>query len=70
MKSDRKRQIPYDNTYTWNLEKDTNELIYKTEINSQTQETKSCYQRGKAGGGINWELGINMQITMYKVDKQ
>ena len=34
MKSDRKRQIPYDNTYTWNLEKDTNELIYKTEINS------------------------------------
>ena len=33
-KSDRKRQIPYI-TYMWNLKYDTNELIYKTEIDSQ-----------------------------------
>ena len=29
-------QIPYDITYMWNLKKDTNELIYKTETDSQT----------------------------------
>ena len=34
-KSDRERQI-YDIIYMWNLKKDTNELIYKTEIDSQT----------------------------------
>ena len=35
-KSDRERQIPYDITYMWNLKYDTNELIYKTETDSQT----------------------------------
>ena len=31
------RQISYDITYMWNLKKnDTNELIYKTETDSQT----------------------------------
>ena len=34
-KSDRERQIPYDITYVWNLKNDTNELIYKTEKDSQ-----------------------------------
>ena len=35
--SDRERQIPYDITYMRNLQKnDTNELIYKTETDSQT----------------------------------
>ena len=37
----------------WNLKKkDTNELIYKTEVDLQT-ENKYSYQRTKAGGGIN-----------------
>ena len=35
-KSDRERQIPYGITYMWNLKYDTNELIYKTETDSQT----------------------------------
>ena len=35
-KSDRERKIPYDITYMWNLKYDTNELIYKTETDSQT----------------------------------
>ena len=35
-KADRERQISYDITYMWNLKYDTNELIYKTEIDSQT----------------------------------
>ena len=33
----RERQISYGITYMWNLKKnETNELIYKTEIDSQT----------------------------------
>ena len=35
-KSDKDRQIPYDNTYIWNLKDDINKYIYKTETNSQT----------------------------------
>ena len=30
----RERQVSYDITYIWNLKIDTNELIYKTEIDS------------------------------------
>ena len=35
-KSEGERQIPYANTYMWNLKYDTNELIYETETDSQT----------------------------------
>ena len=35
-KSERERQRPYDITYMWNLKYDTNELIYKTETDSET----------------------------------
>ena len=34
--SQKERQIPYDITYTWNLQCDTNEPIYETETESQT----------------------------------
>ena len=34
-KSDRERQILHDITYMWNLKNGTNELIYKTERESQ-----------------------------------
>ena len=34
--SDRERQIPHDTIYMWNLKYDTNTLIYKIEIDSQT----------------------------------
>ena len=30
----RKRQIPYDIVYMWNLKSDTNKLIYETERDS------------------------------------
>ena len=36
--SARKRQI-YDITYSWDLNYDTNELIYKTETDSETENT-------------------------------
>ena len=34
--SQKEREMPYDTTYMWNLNYDTNELIYKTETDSQT----------------------------------
>ena len=36
---DRDRQISCDITYMWSLICDTNEIIYKTEEDSQTQRT-------------------------------
>jgi len=39
---------------------DTNELIFKTERDSQTQKTNIWLPKGKRGwGGINCEAGIN-----------
>ena len=35
-KSERERKMLYDITNMWNLKCDTNELIYKTETDSQT----------------------------------
>ena len=48
----RERQIPYDITYMWNLKKnDTNEVIYKTETDSQTQKTNLRLPKGERGCG-------------------
>ena len=49
-KSNRERQISYDITYMWNLKNDTNELIYKTETDSQTQKANVWLPKGKGGG--------------------
>ena len=38
-KSERERQIPYDITYMWNLKYATNEPIYKTKTDSDTENT-------------------------------
>ena len=38
-KSERERQVSHDITSVWNLKNYTNELIYKTEIDSQTSKT-------------------------------
>ena len=46
-KSERERQTPYDITYMWNLKYETNELIYKTETDSQTQRTDLWLPRGR-----------------------
>ena len=62
--SERERQMPCDTTYTWNLNYDTNELIYKTETESQTKRTKLWLTKGKGGKkGINKEFGI----SRYKI---
>ena len=50
-KSDRERQISYDITYMWNLKNDTNELIYQTDTDSQTQRMNLWLPKGKGGEG-------------------
>ena len=45
----RERQISYDITYMCNLKYDTNELIYKTETDSQ-RENKLMVTKGESGG--------------------
>ena len=49
----------------WNLKNDTNELIYKTEIDSQPQETNFWLPKGKGWGGINEEFGSNIYTLLY-----
>ena len=46
----RERQIPYGIIYAWNLKEDANELIYKTETASQT-ENKLMVTTEKRGEG-------------------
>ena len=65
-KSERERQIPYDNTYTWNLKYDTNEPIYETETDSQTQRTDLWLPTGRVGEGMEWEFGISRCKLLYK----
>ena len=50
-KSDRERQIFYDITYTCYLKNKTNKSIYKTETDSQTQNTNSWLPKGKGSRG-------------------
>ena len=63
-KSDRERQISYDITYIWYLKCDRNELIYKTERLTVTQN-KLQLPKGEGRGGINQELVINICTLLY-----
>ena len=47
-----------------NLKKDTNELIYKTEVDPQTQKINLWLPKGK-GGEINQEFEINIYTVLY-----
>ena len=49
-----------------NLKKEngTNELIYKRETDSQTED-KHGYQRGKAGKELTGSLGVNIYILLH-----
>ena len=60
------RQIAYDITYMWNLKiLYTNELIYKTETDSQTSKTNLWLPKGKCQGGIHFGIGINIYTLIY-----
>ena len=68
--SERERQIPYDITYMQNLKYGTNEPMYETETDSQTENkhvvAKAGVQRRK-GLGV-WDQP--MQTIIYRMDKQ
>ena len=56
----KRRQIPYDITYGWNLKYGTNDPICKTETNSRTWRTDLRLPRGRAGGsGMDGGFGIS-----------
>ena len=56
-KSGRERQISFI-IYMWNLKNFTNELIYKTEIDSQTQKTNLWLPKGKGGEDAD-KIGVS-----------
>ena len=45
------------------------DLICKAEIETQMQRTNIWIPRGKREGGMNWEIGIDLYTTMYKIHK-
>ena len=48
----------------WNLKNDANELIYKTEIESQMQKRNLWSPGGKGGVEGQMEFGIDMYTLM------
>ena len=60
MKEIRKRQIPYDITYKWNLKCGSNEPTYKTETDSPDIENVLVVTKGKEGErGMDGEFGVS-----------
>ena len=45
--------------YMWNLKYGTNEPIYKTEIDSQTQRTDLWLPRWRGWNEMDWKFGVN-----------
>ena len=55
-------------TYICGIQKNgTDEPICKAEIETQTQRTNIWTPREEGEGGINWEIGIDIYATMYKI---
>ena len=57
--SKKKRQIPYDITYIWTLKYHTDEPIYKTETDPQTQRTDLWLPKGE-GEGVEWTVSLGL----------
>ena len=69
-KSQRERQVPYI-TYLWNLKYNTNEPIYKTETDSQTENRLAIAKGEGAGEKMEWEVGAShMKTITYRMNKQ
>ena len=56
-KSERERQMPYDSAHMQNLKYDTNEPIYETKIDSQTQRADLWLPGGGGWGRMSGKLG-------------
>ena len=50
--------------------KNTNEPIYKTKIDSQTQKANMITKGDGERGAIDQELGINIHTTEHKIGRQ
>ena len=61
-KSDSERQTSYGITYMWNLKKDTNELICRTEIDSMDFENKFMVTK-QDRSGKGWIGGLGLAYT-------
>ena len=58
-KSERERQISYDIIYMWNIKYDTNEHIYESETDSQTESADLWLSRGMGWEEKYWESGFS-----------
>ena len=68
--SQRESQTPYDITHTWTIKYGTNQPIYKTETDSQTQRTDLCFQWrvGRVGEGWTRSLRLVDETITYRTD--
>ena len=64
-KSYRESQMSYDLNYLWNIKNDTNELIYKREIDLQNRKKKQETKGERGEGKVNYEYEINKYILQY-----
>ena len=60
----------YDITYIWNLKYNTNEPMYETETDSQTQRTYLWLPREGVWLGWIGRLVLVNKTIMYRMDKQ
>ena len=65
-KSEIKRQTSYGIAYMWHLKQDTNEVIYKTDVENKLV-TASVGVQGRDG---LWVWDEQMQTIIYRIDKQ
>ena len=64
----RKRQIPCDITYMWDLKFDKNEFIYETETDLQTPRT-DLWLLGVCWGNKYWESAISRcKLFIYRMN--
>ena len=66
-KSDRERQIPDNITFMWNLKYDTNELIYETETDLQT-ENRLVVTKGEWVGERRTGISELADVNYYGIN--
>ena len=59
-KSEREKQISYINAHMWNLKKCYRWSYLQSRNRDTDVENKRMGIKGKGGGGMNWEMGINI----------
>ena len=64
-KSEKKRQIPYNITYMWNLKYNTNELMYETKTHRHREQTCGCQGGGRVEGGVEWKFRVSRCKLLY-----